>query len=162
MHDVIYQIGLDPIPEEGYVDIDLIDEGEFVSIDYSFELDDETRESAIEVLANNILPKGMFSLDKAECSLTYMGGLNKWKQSHIDNLIKTVKTLNTGNVLKYIGPLHEIQKSLMNPLNTTSIFVMDTDGKSGVAENSGDLMRMLDYLKIGDKLYIGAVFGYHY
>lgn len=77
MHDIIYQIGLEPIPEEEYVDIDLIDEGEFVSIDYSYELDDETRESAIEVLANNILPKGMFSLDKAECSLTYMGGLNK-------------------------------------------------------------------------------------
>lgn len=162
MHDVIYQIGLEPIPEEEYVDNDRIYEGEYVSIDYSYELDNERREQVISGLVNSILPKGLFTLNKEDNSLTYMGGLKKWKQAHIDNLINIAKALNTDNVLKYIGPLRDIQMSLNNPLNTMSLFVMDTEGNSGIAENSGDFMRMLDHLNVGDKIYIGAVYGYHF
>ena len=102
MHDFIYQIGLEPIFEEEYVDVDLIDAGEYVIIDYVYELDDEIRKDAIKTLIDFILPKGLFSLNEEECSLTYKGGLNKWKQAHIDNLINTAKTLTIDNVLRYI------------------------------------------------------------
>lgn len=161
MRSIIYQIARAPIGKEEYVDVDNVYAGEFVSIDYVYELDDEKRKEAITMLVDNILPKGLFTLNEDECSLTYMGGLNQWKQNHIDRLIGIAKTLTPKNVLKYFGPLYDIQKSLINPLNTTSIFVMDTEANSGTAEKSGELMCMLDYLKVGDKIYIGEVFGYH-
>lgn len=161
MRSIIYQISRAPIGKEDYVDVDNVYAGEFVSIDYVYELDDETRKEAITMLVNNILPKGLFTLNEDGCSLTYMGGLNKWKQNHVDRLIGIAKTLTPKNVLKYIGPLYDIQKSLINPLNTASIFVIGTEGNSGTAEKSGELMCMLDYLKVGDKIYIGEVFGYH-
>lgn len=130
------------------------------SISYVNENDDEGRKFDIKCLVENILPKGMFTLSD-ENTLSYNGAFNMWRKSHFDKIKVLSAQLKPANVMKYNGPIGELKKAIVNPLGTSALFVTDFYGGAGTAECSVDLMDMVSTLKKGDKLYLGAILGYH-
>jgi len=160
MHSTIYQISTEPIAERDLLRIDNIVAGEMASISYVCENDEDGRKFDIKRLMEHILPKGMFILSD-ENTLTYNGGFNMWKKSHFDRIKALSAQLKPANVMKYNGPIGELKKAIVNPLGISALFVTDFYGGAGTAECSADLMDMVSTLKKGDKLYLGAIFGYH-
>lgn len=55
----------------------------------------------------------------------------------------------------------QLKKAIINPLGVDALFVTEFYGGAGTAERSADLMDIIARLKKGDKLYIGAILGYH-
>ena len=51
--------------------------------------------------------------------------------------------------------------AIINPLGVDALFVTEFYGGAGTAERSADLMDIIARLKKGDRLYIGAILGYH-
>ncbi|ROS79651.1 hypothetical protein EEL35_11615 [Muribaculaceae bacterium Isolate-042 (Harlan)] len=160
MHGTIYQISTEPIAERDLLHIDNIIAGEMASISYVNENDEDGRKFDIKCLVEHILPKGMFTLSD-ENTLTYNGGFNMWRKSHFDKIKSLTAQLKPANVMKYNGPIGELKKAIVNPLGTTVLFVTDFYGGGGTAECSADLMDMVSTLSKGDKLYLGAILGYH-
>lgn len=160
MHSTIYQVSTEPIAERDLLRIDNIVAGEMASISYVSENDEDGRKFDIKCLVEHILPKGMFTLSD-ENTLTYNGGFNMWKKSHFDKIKALSAQLKPANVMKYSGPIGELKKAIVNPLGTAALFVTEFYGGSGTGECSADLMYMVSELRKGDKLYLGAILGYH-
>lgn len=160
MHSTIYQISTEPIAERDLLHIDNIIAGEMASISYVNENDEEGRKFDIKCLVEHILPKGMFTLSD-ENTLSYNGDFNMWRKSHFDKIKALSAQLTPANVMKYNGPIGELKKAIVNPLGTSALFVTDFYGGGGTAECSADLMDMVSALSKGDKLYLGAILGYH-
>lgn len=160
MHGTIYQIDIKPIEENDILRLDNIVAGEMASISYVYENNEEGRQFDIKSLIEHILPKSMFTLSE-ENTLTYNGGFNMWKKTHFDNIKSISAQLTPANVMKWNGPIGQIKKAIVNPLGTNALFVTDFYGGGGTAECSVDLMDMVSGMKRGDKLYLGAILGYH-
>lgn len=160
MHSTIFQISTKPIAENDFLHIDNIVAGEMASISYVSENKEYGCQFDIKCLVGHILPKGMFTLS-AEDTLTYNGGFNMWKKAHFDNIKALSAKLTPANVMKWSGPIGQLRKAISNPLGTNALFVTDFYGGVGTAECSADLMDMVSGLKKGDKLYLGAILGYH-
>ena len=160
MHSTIYQIDIKPIAETDFLRLDNIVAGEMASISYVSENNEDGRQFDIKCLVEHILPKGMFTLS-AKDTLTYKGGFNMWKKAHFDNIKALSAQLTPANVMKWSGAIGQLKKAISNPLGTNTLFVTDFYGGGGTAECSADLMDMVSGLKKGDKLYLGAILGYH-
>ena len=160
MHSTIYQIGIEPIAKTDILQLDNIVAGEMASISYVSENNEDGRQFDIKCLVEHILPKGMFTLS-AKDTLTYNGGFNMWKKAHFDNIKALSAKLTPANVMKWSGPIGHLKRAISNPLGTNALFVTDFYGGGGTAECSADLMDMVSGLKKGDKLYLGAILGYH-
>lgn len=160
MHGTIYQIDIKPIEENDILQLENIVAGEMASISYVSENNEGGRHFDIKCLIEHILPKGMFALS-AENTLTYNGGFNMWKKTHFDNIKSISAQLTPANVMKWNGPIGQMKKAIINPLETNALFVTNFYGGGGTAECSADLMEMVSGLKRGDKLYLGAILGYH-
>lgn len=160
MHSTIYQISTEPIAERDLLRVDNIVTGEMASISYICENTEDGRNFDIKRLVEHILPKGMFTLSD-DNTITYNGGFNMWRKSHFDKIKALSAQLKPANVMKYNGPIGELKKAIVNPLGTAALFVTDFYGGAGTAECSADLMDMVSELKKGDKLYLGAILGYH-
>lgn len=160
MHSTIYQIDIKPIAETDILRLDNIVAGEMASISYVSENNEDGRQFDIKCLVEHILPKGMFTLS-AKDTLTYNGGFNMWKKAYFDSIKALSAQLTLANVMKWSGPIGQMKKAISNPLGTNALFVTDFYGGGGTAECSADLMDMVSGLKKGDKLYFGAILGYH-
>ena len=160
MHSTIYQIDIKPIAETDILRLDNIVAGEMASISYVSENNEDGRLFDIKCLVEHILPKGMFTLSVKD-TLTYNGGFNMWKKAHFDHIKELSSKLTPANVMKWSGPIGQLKKAISNPLGTSALFVTDFYGGGGTAECSADLMDMVSGLKKGDKLYLGAILGYH-
>lgn len=160
MHGTIYQISKKPIAENDYLHIDNIAAGKMASISYIYGNDEYGREHDIKFLLDHILPKGMFTLS-AENTLIYNGGFLMWRKSHFDNIKALSNQLTPANVMKWSDPIGQLKNAIVNPLGTDALFVTDFYGGAGTAECSADLMDMVSEMKKGDKLYLGAILGYH-
>ena len=161
MHDTIYQISTKSIANPDYLNIDNIVAGEMASIDYIYENTEEGRSFDLKRLIEDILPKGMFTLN-ADNTLTYNGGFSEWRKTYLELIRTKMADINIGNVMQWVGPTYQLQKAIVNPLETGSLFVMDFYNGGGTAERSADLMRMVGDMKKGEKLHIGAIYGYHF
>ena len=64
--------------------------------------------------------------------------------------------------LECLGPAYQLQKAILNPLDTDALFITDFANCYGLAERSRELMTMIGNLQTGERLYIGAVVGYHF
>ncbi len=160
MHSTIYQISTEPIAERDILRIDHIVAGEMASISYVCENNEEGRKFDIKCLVEHLLPKGMFTLSD-DNSLIYNGGFTMWKKTHFENIKALSAQLTQANVMKWSGPVGQLKKAISNPLGTAALFVTEFYGGGGTAECSSDLMDMVSKLKKGDKLYLGAILGYH-
>ena len=160
MHSIIYQISTEPIDDNDYLDIHRIVAGETASISYVYENSEDGRKVDIRFLLEHILPKGMFTPIE-ESTLTYNGGFAIWRKSHFDNIKAISAELTPANVMKWNGPIGQLKKAIINPLGVDALFVTEFYGGTGTAERSADLMDIIARLKKGDRLYIGAILGYH-
>jgi len=96
-----------------------------------------------------------------ENALAYNGGFAIWRKSHFDNIKAISAELTPANVMKWSGPIGQLKKAIVNPLGTAALFVTEFYGGAGTAECSAVLMDIVSELKKGDRLYLGAILGYH-
>lgn len=160
MYGTIYQIDTKPIEGTDILRLENIFAGEMASISYVSENNEEGRQFDIKCLIEHILPKDMFTLS-AENTLTYNRGFSIWRKAHFDTIKSLSAQLTPANVMKWNGPIGQMKKAIVNPLGTNALFVTDFYGGGGTAECSADLMDIVSRLKRGDKLYLGAILGYH-
>ena len=162
MHSTIFQIATQPIQPDEYVGIDNIEAGEMASIFYAREAEKSERAERIKILVGRILPAGMFVVSPDGETLIYKGGFTEWNRIYTESLLEKASVINETNVFKYIGPTYQLQKAIVNALDTDSLFVTTFYGSSGTAERSRELMRLIGGLQIGARLYVGAIFDYHF
>ena len=98
----------------------------------------------------------MFSLNP-DMTLTYNGGFPMWRKSYFDSVMKVTKSITPANVMDEYGTMRVLKRSILNPFNTANLF----ECGETTAGKSIELMRMVATLSKGDKLYFGAVIGYH-
>lgn len=162
MHSTIYQIAERPIRPDEYADVDNIEAGEMASIFYAREAEKSERAERIKILVERVLPKGMFTVSPDGETLTYKGGFTEWSRKYTASLLEKASVINETNVFKYIGPAFQLQKAIVNPLDTDCLFITTFCDCSGTAERSRELMRLIGNLQIGARLYIGAILDYHF
>ena len=154
MHSVIYQIGTEPISKAEYISPDHIEAGEMASIDYAYDIEPKERQIRIELLLQ-ILPKGMFTLNQD-------GNFDRWRKSYVLLIQNKAKAITEADVMEWIGPTYQLQKDIVNPLETNALFVTDYDTSYALAERSKEPMTMIERLEKGAQLYIGTIAGYHF
>lgn len=162
MHSIIFQVSTRPIAQDQYVDEDRINEGELVIIDYTETLTETDRRKAINRLAEKILPSGMFTLNPDNESLTYKGGYAEWSKEYAEEIKERANAIDPTNAMKATGPVWQLQKYIINPLATDCVFINAFYEGEGTAERSRTLMKMFSDMQIGQKLYIGRVYDYHF
>lgn len=162
MHSKIFQLSTEPISKEEYIGTENIENGEIVSIDYAYETRDEERKELIATLVNEVLPEGMFTISPDEESLTYNGSFPQWCKDYLRLLQTKTAEITTANVMEWIGPAFQLQKAIVNPLMTDILFVTDFAACYALAERSREFMTMVNRMHKGDKLYVGAILGYHF
>lgn len=162
MHNRIYQLSTEPISKQEYIGEDNIESGEMVSIDYAYETKEGERTAHIIELVADILPKGMFILDTDCETLIYQGGFTEWRKEYLTLIQTKTAEITAANIMEWIGPTFQLQKAIVNPLSTDTLFVTDFAAGYALAERSREFMAMVSRLHKGDKLYIGAILGYHF
>lgn len=161
MHSIIFQITTKVVSGSNILNEDTISQGDGTSYDYCSEISEEERSQAIETLVNEILPKGMFERTGAN-SMVYKGGVEKWKQSCIEDIQVRTEGLTTDNIIDCIGPIYQLEKALKNPLGTAFQFYFDEEAFQCYAEESYELLRFVDGLEVGTTLFFGGVIDYHF
>ena len=162
MHSIIFQISDRPIAKEEHIGIDHIEGGDMTSFDYAYEISEEERKKCIRDIVERILPKGMFTLGEDGETLVFQGGFTEWRKSYLDIIRGKVEEIDEENIMKWVGPAYQLQKAILNPLDTDALFITDFANGYGLAERSRELMTMIGNLQTGERLYIGAVMGYHF
>ena len=159
MHAWIYQISDSPIEE--IINEDTLNQGEGTDYDYCAEISEEGRKSAIETLKGYILPSGMFrQID--ETTFEYQGGIDEWKEQWVKRIQDLASELNVENVLKFVGHSYKLERELKNPLDTASRFYLSAETDQTYAEESVELMRWIENLEVGSKIYVGGIIDFHF
>ena len=161
MFSTIFQLSNRPIEKREYIGIEHVGQGDMVFMDYTCEIDNEDRKREIKNLAGRILPEGMFTLNADE-TLAYNGGFTEWRKTYLDLIRKRTDALTEKNIMEGAGTAYHLQKAILNPLATDCLFITEFCDGHGTAERSRELMRLVETLAAGEKLYIGAVIGYRF
>lgn len=162
MHSLIFQVATRPINREQFVNQDNITEGEMAYLDYASSLNATDRKVAIKRLAEKLLPSGMFTLNPDGESMTYKGGYTEWSKEYAEGINDRAKAITPTNTMKATGPVWQLQKYIINPLATDCLFINAFYEGEGTAERSRTLMKIVSDMQIGQKLYIGGVYDYHF
>lgn len=159
MHSRIYQFSLNPIGTDDYTSDNNITDS-FHWIDYVLEIDDEDeRLEEIQYLVEHVLPKGMFELNADGDSITYKGGMEQWRRDFVERLHGLAGAITSQNIYSSMK-LFELEHEIKWPLGNNAMFVYVGDD---TAMSNGNFMECyVNDLNVGDVLYIGAVFDYHY
>ena len=160
MHSKIFQITKEQAKRENYLNEDTLVQGDTAHIDYCVEIGEKEREQSIACLVNDVLPKGMFTRLGANI-LRYNGGMGQWIEQAIANIHEKVATL-TSEKFFYDNRLRELKEAVINPLDTSFLFYMDSEGEQSITETSYDFMFYVSGLEEGTLLYIGGVIDYHF
>lgn len=64
--------------------------------------------------------------------------------------------------MKLVEETYLLEKEIKNPLYTDSHFYLEGEGYQTFAEPSAELMRLVDDMKVGDRLYIGGIIDFHF
>ena len=78
MHAKVFQITKPRVDKENTLDENTLTQGDGCYYDYCSEISDETRTEMIDYLVNDLMPKGMFSLEGID-EMVYNGGADEWK-----------------------------------------------------------------------------------
>ncbi len=78
------------------------------------------------------------------------------------NIHRKALGVNENNVMKLVGETYLLEKEIKNPLHTDSHFYLEGEGYQTFAEPSAELMRLVDDMKVGDRLYIGGIIDFHF
>lgn len=159
MHAWIYQISDRPI--EQMINEDTLNQGEGTDYDYCAEISEEERKEAIKRLVNGILPLDMFKQIDSE-TLEYVGGIDEWKCQWVQRIQQKAAVINSKNVMDFIGATYKLEIEMQNPLDTDAHFYLDNTAEQTFAEKSAELMRWIDTLQVGCKIYIGGIIDFHF
>lgn len=159
MHAWIYQISDSPIEE--FINEDTLNQGDGTDYDYCAEISVEERKEAVKTLLENILPLDMFKQvdDKA---FDYVGGIEEWKRQWVQRIQQKAATINNENVMDSVGATYKLEQEIQNPLDTDAHFYLCGDSCQSFAEKSAELMRWIDTLQVGSKVYIGGIIDFHF
>ena len=159
MHAWIYQISDAPIKEA--INEDTLYQGDGTDYDYCAAITEEGRKSVIEALKDYILPSGMFQqID--DTTFEYQGGIVEWKAQWIERIQDLASQLNIENILKFVGHSYKLERALKNPLDTASQFYLSGETDQTYAEESVELMRWIEDLEVGSKIYLGGIIDFHF
>ena len=161
MHAKVYQITKHRVDEDNILNENTLEQGDSSDYDYCSEISEEERAESIDTLLNDILPKGMFTLNGSD-ELVFNGRTTEWIHSWVNAIHKKAEDVNVENVIHWIGAAYQLQKVINNPLATDSHFYLSENTSQTFCEESAELMRMVCKLRIGDKLYIGGIIDYHF
>lgn len=126
--------------------------GELIVVDTDYEKEgNECLASDISIAQNKLWIT--YDLHSSGDMQTYAG--------YTDGIKAISAELTPANVMKWNGPIGQLKKAIINPLGVDALFVTEFYGGTGTAERSADLMDIIARLKKGDRLYIGAILGYH-
>lgn len=159
MHACIYQ--LSDVPFKEAINEDTLYQGDGTDYDYCAAISEEGRKAAIETLKNYILPWGMFRQIDDE-TFEYKGGIDEWKAQWVERIQDLASQLNVGNVLKFVGHSYKLERALKNPLDTASQFYLSGETDQTYAEESVELMRWIEDLEVGSKIYLGGIIDFHF
>lgn len=159
MHSWIYQISDSPIEE--VINEDSLNQGEGTDYDYCAAISVEERKEAVKTLLENILPLDMFKQvdDKA---FEYVGGIEEWKRQWVERIQQKAAAINNENVMDFVGATYKLEQEIQNPLDTDAHFYLCGDSCQNFAEKSAELMRWINTLQVGSKLYIGGIIDFHF
>lgn len=160
MHSFIYQIHTAPIPKDEHLNEDNIIEGTSVCIDYARELEGRERDEAISHLFDVLYKTEMFAIND-DNTATYIGGFDKALEAWADFIKTQANEINTENILQF-RYRNRLRDATVNPLNQPFLFSTYYTDESGSAEFSEELYHMIAGMNPGDRLYIGAVYDYHF
>lgn len=159
MHSLIIQLDEKPVDSKNWLresDLDDIDYIDYVDPCYG-----KGRIEAFEHFVKCVLPQEMFTVEQEdECfCLIYKGGVAEYSKRWLQRLRDKVNVLTPENVFRFPA-LDEIKRVLSRALGDT-LFVMNgwTDR---YPEESTEFLAYLSTLKPGTKLYVGALFDYHF
>ena len=159
MYGKIFQIGIEPIKRDDYIETAV--EGEMVvPFTCIYETEEENRKIFIQHLVEHVLPAGLFTIDSDGDTLTFQGGFDKWRDQYLELIRSKAADIDESNIMDWCGPVYQLQKAIANPFGGDTYFVSDYIG-GAVAVNSRDFMGMVKRLEPGAKLYIGAILSYH-
>lgn len=158
MHNFIYQVSLQPINEDENINPEVLQEMNPGIMDYAYELDRNNQQSFLEQLVK-IFPNGMFAIGDGNKCLDYLGGFSEWHHEFCGEINAVV---NSGMSLIPFESCDILNRYINNPLNTKDLFVFDFSERGGTAVRSIEAMRLISEMKVGDKLYVGAILGYHW
>ncbi len=80
----------------------------------------------------------MFTLNN-DLTLTYNGGINEWRHHYARLIRERAEAIDTDNVTEWTGPVYQLQKAIINPLDTDSLFITDFGSNFGTAEHPQNL-----------------------
>lgn len=160
MRGTIYQINTEHIDRDDYISVDTVSEGEMAGFGSLCETEEGKRSEIIRYLVERILPKGMFTIEADGETLVYQGGFEKWRKSYLDLIRVRTEAISEDNIMEWVGPAYQLQKAIVNPLDTSAYFVTESN-RFGTAERSRDLMLLVGRLKEGARLFIGEILVYH-
>lgn len=161
MHSTIIQITTEKVEKENFLTEDDVCTWECREIDYCSEIDEDERKDRINRLVNEWLPSGMFTLVD-DNTIRYNGGAEEWKEQWLKLIQDKASQITTDNVLNSIGPMYQLEKALLNPLDLGTLFYDDSENMTSYADHSAEFMRSVCQLEEGTLLYIGGVLDYHY
>lgn len=161
MHAKIFQITKSRVDKDNILNEHTLTQGEGSWYDYCQKISDTMRKEMIDVLVNELLPEGMFTLI-GEDEMVYNGGANEWKAKWVKAIHDKAREITTENVLNYSGPAYQLEGEVENPLHTESHFYLSEETCQSYAERSAELMRMVCSLPVGTHLYIGGVIDFHF
>ena len=161
MHAKVYQITKQRVDVDNILNENTLEQGDGSYYDYCSNISEEDRIEMIQVLVNEILPKGMFTLRGTD-EIVYNGGGIEWIHKWVKEIHEKASKVTYENVTEWIGPAYQLKKVLKNPLHTDSHFYLSEDTTQSYAEPSVELMRMVCKLPIGAHLFIGGVIDFHF
>lgn len=161
MHAMVYQLSMENVKKEKWLNEDTLLQGDGSNYDWCSDISEDERKAAIVELVASILPAGMFRLIGSE-TLEYLGGMHEWKTSWVSSIRRKALCIHEGNVMELIVETYRLEKEIKNPLRTDCHFYLDSEGLQSYAEPSAELMRLVDDMKVGDRLYIGGIIDFHF
>lgn len=159
MHAWIFQLSDTPIKEA--INEDTLYQGEGTDYDYCAAISSEECKEAIKTLVKGILPSDMFGQIDHE-TLEYFGGMDEWKQQWAHRIQRKASQISSKNVMEFVGATYKLEQIIQNPLDTDSHFYLCGDSCQSFAEKSAELMRWIDTLEEGSKIYIGGIIDFHF
>lgn len=155
MHSLIFEISTRPLHKEERKNSFNFNESDNY-IDYADDISDARRKTAIKTLQavfNDNVPN-MFTIE-GEVITYHKEGMEIFKK----NLNKRIQAIMDYKDMKgsFQDMMRELRNLVLDPIDTAYRFAIESD----ISSSSYWLLAQTDYMKDGDKLYIGGVIDYH-
>lgn len=161
MHSKIFQVSIQPIEVDDYCSSDDFYENNDFADYIGDVLEGDDRKACIGYLADTL--KDLFAYDPNLETLTYKGegAMEAFKKAWAACLHEEAAKVTADNILDLLPLIHVSRTCEETHLGTSYRFYIEN--YNGYAAPAIDLIEYVaDKMKAGDKLYIGAVVGYHF